>query len=71
MDEDTRELVRGLFVAITAIIEDAHEAAVDGQTASLDVVAAQAASAALVESARRIGTLAGAIAAITGQDDSG
>jgi len=64
MDEDTRELVRGLFVAITAMIEDAHEVSVEGQSPSLDRQAAQRVSAALVRSARGLETLAQSISVI-------
>ncbi len=35
MDEDHRELVRRLFVAATALIETAHEAAIAGQSEAL------------------------------------
>ncbi len=35
MDDDHRELVRGLFAAATALIETAHDAAVAGQSGEI------------------------------------
>ena len=35
MDDDHRDLVRRLFVAATALIETAHEAAIAGQSEAL------------------------------------
>ncbi len=35
MDEDHRELLRRLFVAVAEMTETAHEAAIDGQSEAL------------------------------------
>ncbi len=57
MDDDHRELVRGLLAAATALIETAHDAAVAGQSG--DIVAGDYAAA-----ARRVQAKARDVAAL-------
>jgi len=37
MNEDRRELIRGLFVVATELVEQAHEIATNGQSAAMTV----------------------------------
>ena len=65
IDEDRRELVRGLFAAATARLETAHEIAIDGQSAGLSFSEYQACADKLCSISADIETLANAIAVLS------
>ncbi len=64
MDEDDRELLRRLFVAATALIETAHEAAIAGQSGALATRDYADAGRRLLAAARDLAALAEAAAVI-------
>ncbi len=57
MDEDHRELLRRLFVAVAEMAETAHEAAIAGQSEALT-------ASAYAEKARRLEVAARSLAAL-------
>ena len=58
MDDDHRELVRGLFAAATELIETAHEASVAGQSTEIAAEDYIAAAHRVTAKARDVATLA-------------
>ncbi len=70
MDDDHRELVRRLFVAATALIETAHDAAVAGQSGEIAGRQYAAAARRLQAAARDLAALADAAMVIAGATDS-
>ncbi len=69
MEDDHRELVRRLFVAMAEMTETAHEAGIAGQSEALTVRAYAEAARQLEAAARGIAALAEAAAVIAGPDD--
>ncbi len=69
MDDDHRELVRRLFVAVAEMTETAHEAAIAGQSEALTARAYAEAAQRLQGAARDIAALAEAAAVIAGLRD--
>jgi hypothetical protein len=58
MAKDDDELVRRLFAAATAILEDAHEIAIGGQAKSVEARGVRLAARRLRQGARDVETLA-------------
>ncbi len=69
MDEDRRELLRRLFVALAEMTETAHEVAIAGQSEALTARAYAEKARRLEAAARNLVTLAEAAAVIAGQSD--
>ena len=69
MDEDHRELLRRLFVALAEMTETAHEVAIAGQSEALTARAYAEKARRLEAAARNLVTLAEAAAVIAGQSD--
>ncbi len=65
MDEDRRELIRGLFAAATARLETAHEIAIGGQSAGLSFNEYQARADKLCSISAGIDALANAVAVLS------
>ena len=58
MGDEDHELVRRLFAAATAILEDAHEVAISGQAKDIDARGVRLAARRLRQGARDVETLA-------------
>jgi hypothetical protein len=58
MGEEQHELVRRLFAAATAILEDVHEVAISGQAECVNARAVRLAARRLRQGARDVETLA-------------
>ncbi len=69
MDEDHRELLRRLFVAVAEMTETAHEAAIAGQSEALTARAYAEKARRLEAAARSLAALAEAAAVIAGPSD--
>lgn len=69
MDDDHRELVRRLFVAATALIETAHDAAITGQSGAIAAGDYAKAARRLQGAARGVAAMAEAAAVITDPSD--
>ena len=65
MDEDHRELIRGLFVVVTELSETAQEIAIDGQSAGFSFSEYQACAGKLCSISADIDALAIAAAALS------
>jgi hypothetical protein len=61
MDADRLELLRGLFAAVTEVLEDAHEAAIGGQNAHRGPASLLKAAEKLSAAARDLRTLTDAV----------
>ena len=61
MHDDTKELIGRLFAETTALIEDAHELSVQGQSSKLSVKAAIGAATAMRRMTEEAGVLAQAV----------
>lgn len=66
MDKDTRELARQLFAQATMILEDAHELAVEGQSARLTAQAADKYTKSLQQAGQNLVMLVEAIQVVIG-----
>ncbi len=69
MDDDHRELVRRLFVAMAEMTETAHEAAIAGQSEALSAGDYAKAARQLEAAARGLAALAEAATVIAGRSD--
>ena len=69
MDEDHRELLRRLFVALAEMTETAHEVAIAGQSEALTARAYAEKARRLEAAARNLVALAEAAAVIADQSD--
>jgi len=61
MDEDRGELVRHLMAEAAAMLEDAHELAIEGQAQDRSEQELMDVLGSLVETARGVGAVAGAV----------
>ncbi len=67
MDDDTRELLGRLFARATMTLEDAHEAAIPGQSPKVTVKAAGRCAEELKRTAHEVGVLAEAVLVVIGR----